>query len=80
MCQMIDAVRKLDLIDESTKDLAHLGSGRQESRHPAPVRQDRRDCDKATSQTVEAATQDAGPERAGTPNITEENPGAHPNH
>jgi hypothetical protein len=62
--QMIDVARRLDLIEESTKDLAHLARDGRNLVHPAAVKRERRDCDKASSHTVvgaiEAAVRDIG--------------------
>jgi len=53
--RLIDVARKLGLIEESTKKLAHLARDSRNLVHPSAVLSERRDCDKASSHTVVGA-------------------------
>jgi hypothetical protein len=55
LAELIDVARDLDIITEATQKLAHLARDARNLVHPAAVQRERRDCDKATSQTVAAA-------------------------
>jgi hypothetical protein len=53
--KFVDVARKLGLIEENTKKLAHLARDARNLIHPGAVLKERRDCDKGTSYTVTAA-------------------------
>jgi hypothetical protein len=53
--RFIDVARKLGLIEENTKKLAHLARDARNLVHSGAVLRERRDCDKASSHTVAAA-------------------------
>ena len=53
--RFIDVARKLGLIEEKSRKLADLARDARNLVHPGAVLTERRDCDKASSQTVAAA-------------------------